>query len=112
MQECCGVIPLAQVREPYTSVRFLAQHLPIEKYYGLTLPQDETEWSPLLLCETLAVKRGYYFARTGRPDSHSAGRAILYDSQDGIIPLWWRAPVEAPKVAVGKEGGGVAEAAK
>lgn len=102
MQECCGVIPLAQVREPYTSIRFLMEHLPIERYYGILPPRDEVReaeeegrefrWSSLSLCEAYAVKRGYYIARTGRPDSHSAGRSILYDTQDGIIPLWWLPP--------------------
>ena len=104
MQECCGVIPLAQVREPYTSIRFLMEHLPIERYYGISPPRDEVieaqtegrefQWTALSLCEAYAVKRGYYIARTGRPDAHSAGRAILYDTQDGIIPLWWLPPKE------------------
>lgn len=38
VQECCGVIPLAQLREPYTAVRLLAEHLPLEAMYGLKLP--------------------------------------------------------------------------
>lgn len=92
MQECCGVIPLAQVREPYTSIRFVATHLPLERLYGLSLPKDEDEWTALNLCEALAIKRGYYIARTGRPDSHAAGREMLYDCQDGIVPLYWLPP--------------------
>ena len=39
IQECCGVLPLAQVREPYSGVRFLAEHLPLEHMYGLRLPE-------------------------------------------------------------------------
>ena len=45
MQHCLGVIPLAQVRECYTAVRFLAERIPLEKWYGLTLPDD---WEYLL----------------------------------------------------------------
>jgi ribosome biogenesis GTPase A len=118
-QECCGVVPLAQVREPFTAVRFLGEHLEVERLYGLAPPRDEVEdmmeaaggvgegasrgaamseaaacyvWSPLSLCEQLAEKRGYYIAKTGRLDAHAAGREILYDSQDGVLPLWWLPP--------------------
>jgi len=125
-QECCGVVPLAQVREPFTAVRFLGEHLEVERLYGLAPPRDELEdmadaaagcvsggggggggesrgaamneaaaryvWSPLSLCEQLAEKRGYYIAKTGRLDAHAAGREILYDAQDGVLPLWWQPP--------------------
>jgi ribosome biogenesis GTPase A len=92
MQEILGVIPIAQVREPYTAIRCIAEHLPLERMYGLALPKDEVGWSALLICECLATKRGLHIARVGRPDAHSAGREILYDSQDGILPLAWLPP--------------------
>jgi ribosome biogenesis GTPase A len=98
VQELLGVIPIAQVREPYTAVRYLAEHVPVERMYGLTIPRGETEWSPLLLCETLAVKRGVFIAKIGRPDAHAAGREVLYDSQDGVLPIAWLPP---PFEAVG-----------
>ena len=83
------------MREPYTAVRYLAERMPLEAMYGLRLPADEAAWSPLLLCETLAAKRGVFIAKTGRPDSHAAGREILYDTQDGNIPLAWLPPIPA-----------------
>jgi ribosome biogenesis GTPase A len=89
MQELCGVIAIAQIREPYTALRVLGEMLPIEQMYGLSLPRDEGEWSPLLFAETLATKKGMMLARTGRPDGHSAGRQVLYDAQDGVLPLAW-----------------------
>lgn len=123
MQECCGVVPLAQVREPYTAVRLLAEYLPLERMYGLPLTvaptggtagtikrigrragglpsdaasgsssEEEDPLSPLLICESLAVKRGKLIAKTGQPDAHAAGRDILYDAQDGVLPLWWMPP--------------------
>ena len=92
MQELLGVVPIAQVRESYTALRLLAATLPLERLYGLALPSDEPRWSPLLLAEALAVKRGLHIARTGRPDAHAAGRSVLYDSQDGILPLYWMPP--------------------
>ena len=107
MQQCCGVVPLAQVRETFTAVRFLGEHLPLERLYGLTPTVDDLEdqfgaggganaarfvWSPFGICEALAVKRGFLIAKTGRPDAHAAGRQILFDSQDGLLPLFWLPP--------------------
>lgn len=96
MQELLGVIPIAQVREPYTAVRYLLERLPLDRLYGLQLPKDEPSWNPMLFCEVLAHKRGLHIARTGRPDSHAAGRAVLYDSQDGVIPIAWWPPGYTP----------------
>ena len=95
-QELLGVIPIAQVREPYTAVRYLAERLPLAALYGLALPRGDGEWTPLSLCEALATKRGTFIARVGRPDAHAAGRQILYDAQDGIIPMSWLPPPPPP----------------
>ena len=124
MQECLGVVPLAQVREAYTGVRLLGEHLELERLYGLRPSRDALEdmlaaegwddseagrgrpskgaalasaerryiWSPLTLCEALAEKRGYQIAKTGRWDSHAAGREVLFDAQDGILPLYFLPP--------------------
>ena len=108
MAECCGVVPLAQVREPFSAMRFLAETMDIEAWLRVTpapeatWPADAphtphlraqcTSWSPLDLCEAVAEDRGLFIARTGRPDSHAAGRAVLYDVVDGILPLWWWPP--------------------
>ncbi len=90
MQELGGVIAIAQIREPYTALRVLGEMLPIEQMYGLSLPRDEEEWSPLLFAETLATKKGMMLAKAGgRPDGHSAGRQVLYDAQDGVLPVAW-----------------------
>ena len=109
LQECAGLVPLAQVREPYTSVRFLAERLPIERWYGLTrntggasaaYDDEETQWTAFSLCEALAWKRGLLHARSGRPDAHAAGRMILQDVVDGICPLsLWPAPADAATAA-------------
>lgn len=124
MQHCLGVIPLAQVRECYTAVRFLAERLPLEKWYGLTLPDDwdylltltdamPTElkeaadqpevvdgttksvllrWSAYSICDAYASKRGMLIAKTGAPDAHAAGRSMLYDTVDGVVPLFFWPP--------------------
>jgi ribosome biogenesis GTPase A len=96
MQECLGVVPLSQVREPYTSVRLIGEMLPIEALYGLN-PKDKLDpaspgWTAWDLCEAFAIKSGIFYAKTGRPDAHAAGRRILQDAVDGVLPLFFGPP--------------------
>ena len=42
-------------------------------------------WSPYTICAALAHQRGMLMARTGLPDVHSAGLAILRDCADGLL---------------------------
>lgn len=74
-------------------MRLLAEHFPLEQYYGLRLPPDEDEWSPLILCEAYAAKKGYRVARgRGRLDAHRAGREIVQHAADGVLPLAFLPP--------------------
>jgi hypothetical protein len=42
------------------------------------LAQDEEEWSPLVICEAFAEKKGYRISKGhGRLDAHRAGREIV-----------------------------------
>jgi len=41
LQILCGLFPLAQVRESFSAVRYMAERVPVEKAYGLALPEDE-----------------------------------------------------------------------
>ena len=73
----------------------------LEKFYGLTMPTNEREaegreaegWTPGLLCEALAIKRGLLLARTGAPDTHAAGLRIIRDVADGVLPLAFDVPL-------------------
>jgi hypothetical protein len=38
LQVLCGIFPISQLREPYTSVAYLASRIAIEKIYGLVPP--------------------------------------------------------------------------
>ena len=88
------------MREPFTAVRFLAERLPLEKLYKLSLPEGETQWTPLLICEQLAERQGIYIARAGRPDGHAAGRSILYEATDGVVPFAIEPPDEEAICAI------------
>lgn len=92
LQILCGLYPIAQVREPYSALRYLAERLPIEKMYGLQLPEDNESWTPYNICEAYAQKRGYFIAKTGRLDTHRAGLELLYDCIDGKIAISWPPP--------------------
>lgn len=97
LQILCGIYPIAQVREPYSSIKYLAQYVPVEDIYKLKPLDDdfeydpskgETEWSSWRLCEAYAEKRGYH-NKFGRLDIHRAGRDILFDVIDGRVVLYF-----------------------
>ncbi|OQS08016.1 guanine nucleotide-binding protein, partial [Thraustotheca clavata] len=79
MQELCGLFPYAQIREPYSAVRYLAEQCALEDILQLT-PRvqrfdgfdEPLEWSPWTICEAYAEKKGYKTDRRGRPDHHRA----------------------------------------
>ena len=113
---------LANLREPFTPIRDVAEHIALVDLYGLRrffvcddegsttataaatrsnsgIKEKEKEkepvWSPMKIAEALANKRVY---KTGRPDVHTAARNILFDVVDGVVPLYW-APPEPLKLA-------------
>ena len=93
--ELCGLYPIAQIRETMSAIRFLVEHIELERLYVLTVPDwyDEGEWSPLAICEALGDKRGYMLSRGGgAPDVHRAGLEIIRDCVDGIVCLCFHPP--------------------
>lgn len=92
MQLLCGNTPIAQAREPFATIRYLAEagvHPSLPAAYGLSL-HDVAEhssrvqgtWSPYGLCEALAIKRSF-LTRGGRPDVFRAANRILRDALAG-----------------------------
>ena len=45
LQVIAGSFPIAQTREPYSAIQFIAERLPIETIYKLTPPTTATETS-------------------------------------------------------------------
>jgi hypothetical protein len=94
--EVGGVLPVAQVREPFTAVRWAYERagLDLARMYNLGglrerlgMERDEP-WSPYNVCDALAAKNGWFLSRGGRADVHRAGLAVLRDLVDGVLP--WR----------------------
>lgn len=58
---CAGIYPIAQLREPYSSVQFLAERLDLPALLALEPPEDYFEaaaassfrWSAYAICEGL-----------------------------------------------------------
>ncbi|KAG1704119.1 hypothetical protein DVH05_006130 [Phytophthora capsici] len=99
LQELSGLYPYSQIREPYSAVRFLAEHVVLEKILDLKPRtqlfdglEEELEWTPWTLCEAYAEKRGYRTDRRGRPDHQRAGSELVRDTVDGILPLFFLPP--------------------
>ncbi|KAG7393238.1 Guanine nucleotide-binding-like protein 1 [Phytophthora pseudosyringae] len=104
LQELSGLYPYSQIREPYSAVRFLADHVVMEKILDLKPRtqlfdglEEELEWTPWTLCEAYAEKRGYRTDRRGRPDHQRAGSELVRDTVDGILPLFFLPPDYAGK---------------
>jgi len=105
------LIPLAQVREPFSALRWVMEHArtPLQELLGLkpanfqqvldlrdsgvealTLDDEAFDegsplpWSPMLLCVQYATQRG--MAKSGGPDTLRAGMEILERVLDGRVP--------------------------
>lgn len=52
-----GCYPIAQLREPYSSIQFLAERLNLIKILNLQHPEPgETEWSAMDICDSMQFK--------------------------------------------------------
>lgn len=111
------LIPVAQVREPFSALRWVMEHSiqPLPDALGLkgvslqqvldwhsngvdvlrldgTLDEGEgpVPWSPMLLCAQYASQRG--LVKAGRPDCIAAGTEILQRVLDGRVPYRVKPP--------------------
>ncbi|KAJ1865373.1 hypothetical protein LPJ73_000018 [Coemansia sp. RSA 2703] len=96
MQILAGLYNIAQVQEPYSSVQYLAERIPLEKMLNL-LPKNtsamvKNEWSAWGICEAFAVDRGFYTSKAARPDVYRAALHILRWELDGRVLLSFKPP--------------------
>lgn len=102
LQVLGGVYPIAQLREPYTSIQFLAEYVPLEELYKLPIPPDASEdtyeWTAWDICEQRAEQRGF-FTKGGRPDTYRAANEILRSAHSGEMEIYFDLPeLATPKV--------------
>uniref|UniRef100_A0A2S2Q9F2 Guanine nucleotide-binding protein-like 1 n=1 Tax=Sipha flava TaxID=143950 RepID=A0A2S2Q9F2_9HEMI len=88
LQVLMGCYPIAQLRDPYSSIKFLAERLDLVKILNLQHPEPgEKEWSAIDICDSWAIKRGFITAKAGRPDTYRAANNLLRMALDGKISL-------------------------
>lgn len=87
LQILMGSFPIAQLREPYTTVKFLAERLNLPKLLKIDHPENDDTWSAMDVCDGWAKKRGYLTAKAARLDSYRAANSLLRMALDGKICL-------------------------
>ncbi|KAK5642348.1 hypothetical protein RI129_008515 [Pyrocoelia pectoralis] len=92
LQVLMGCYPIAQLREPFTTVKFLAENLNLQKMMRLQHPENEDEWSAMDICEAWARKRGFVTAKAARLDTYRAANNLLRFALDGKICLCLKPP--------------------
>lgn len=87
LQVLLGSYPISQLREPYATVKYLAERVNLVKFLAIQHPENEKEWSAMDVCEGFALKRGFLTAKAARPDTYRAANSILRMALDGKITL-------------------------
>ncbi|KAG1693914.1 hypothetical protein DVH05_022836 [Phytophthora capsici] len=98
LQILFGSFPIAQTREPFSAVRFIAEncvpHLH-EVYKLKPVEEDDEWWCPYTLCESYAQLRGFR-VKGGKLDVHRAANTLLRDALNGKkVVLSFPPPVAA-----------------
>nr|CAI5846862.1 unnamed protein product [Callosobruchus analis] len=97
LQVLMGSYPIAQLREPYTTVKYLAERLDLVKLLRIDHPSNDDTWSAMDICDGWAKKRRFYTAKAARLDSYRAANSILRMALDGKICLCHRPPSYSEK---------------
>ncbi|KAK9702330.1 50S ribosome-binding GTPase [Popillia japonica] len=87
LQVLMGSFPIAQLKEPFTTIRYLAERLDLVKLLRIDHPEGDDEWSAMDICDGWAKKRGYLTAKAARLDSYRAANSLLRMALDGKICL-------------------------
>lgn len=88
LQILMGSFPIAQVREPYTAVKFLAERVELSKLLRIPHPENDDTWSAMDICDGWAIKKDFKNARSGRLDSYRAANSLLRMALEGKICLY------------------------
>ncbi|XP_054919615.1 guanine nucleotide-binding protein-like 1 isoform X2 [Dermacentor andersoni] len=87
LQVLTGCFPIAQLREPYSAIQYIAERVDLPGILKLQPPDGAGDthkpWSAFDLCEAWAVERGYLTAKAGRPDAYRAANSLLRMALDG-----------------------------
>lgn len=88
LQILMGSFPIAQVREPYTVVQFLAERVNLPKLLKIPHPENDDAWSAMDICDGWAIKKDFKTARAARLDTYRAANSLLRMTLEGKICLY------------------------
>ncbi|BET02678.1 Mmr1 hsr1 GTP Hypothetical protein protein [Nesidiocoris tenuis] len=107
LQVIMGSYPIAQLRDPYSSVKFMAERIDLVSMLKLEHPEHDDEWSAIDVCDGWALKKGFYTARAARLDTYRAANHLLRMALDGKITLAFAPPGYFANKATWEEHGDV-----
>jgi len=80
MQVLHGSYPIAQCRDPISSVHYMASRINVPEILKLNHPDGKNamQWTPFFICEAWAKKRGFFLrTKGGRADTSRAANELL-----------------------------------
>ncbi|XP_014216237.1 guanine nucleotide-binding protein-like 1 [Copidosoma floridanum] len=83
-----GSYPIAQVREPYTAIKFLAERVDLPKLLKLQHQENDNTWSAMDICDSWAAKRNFHTAKSCRLDTYKAANFLLRLALEGKICIY------------------------
>lgn len=85
LQVLMGSFPIAQLREPFSTVQFIAERVDLPKLLRVTHPENDEVWTAMDVCDSWAKKNGFVTAKAGRLDGYRAANSLLRMALDGKI---------------------------
>lgn len=92
LQILMGSFPIAQLREPYSCIQFLAERVDLVSMLKIQHPEKEDTWSAMDICDGWAQKKGFYTAKAARLDTYRAANHLLRMALEGKIPFFMLPP--------------------
>lgn len=113
MQVFGAVLAISQVQAISSCIRFVAEHIPLERVLQLDYPYDEDtpeeeeqqQWTGVKVLEAVARRYGYKTAKANRWDVNRAGNLVMRAVAEGRIKWAFRPPLSEGEQEEGAEDG-------
>ncbi|GAC99309.1 nucleolar GTP-binding protein 2 [Pseudozyma hubeiensis SY62] len=116
MQVMGAILAISQVQAITSCIRFVAEHIALEKVLQLQYPLDEDEaqeedgkevWTGVKILEAVARRYMFKTAKANRWDVNRAGNLVMRAVAEGRIKWAFRPPSSREQVGVGGIGEGI-----
>lgn len=88
LQILMGSFPIAQVKEPYTTIKYLAERKDLPKLLKIQHQDNDDTWSAMDICDGWAAKRNFYTAKAARLDTYRGANSLLRMTLEGKICMY------------------------